>query len=151
MLQAYGVVEPDVHVQALDLSRSMDLVCNNLLCEKVGEACICRLSRVLERLSALEWLSLANNRLQSLPESLCSLPNLRHLDVSQNALVALPERMNSLKHLEYLDVRENTLASLPGSLLELPHLRHFAADGNPGLAQDSISRTLQERHRVHML
>ena len=115
------------------------------MCEKVGDACICRFSRVLERLTPLEWLSLAGNNLQSLPESLCSLPSLRHLDLSQNSLTELPDGMHALRHLEYLDVRDNSLQHLPGSLLELQHLRHLAADGNAGLADDRIARTLQER------
>lgn len=138
-------------MQALDLTSSPDLVCNNLMCEKVGEACICRLSRVLERLSGLEWLSLAGNNLQNLPESLCSLPSLRHLDISQNSLAALPNCINGLRNLEHLDVRGNSLMSLPGSLLELQHLRCFAADGNAGLEDDDTYRTLQERLRTPVL
>ena len=53
-------------VDSLDLQRSPDLLCVNLLCEKVGDPCICRLSRVLERLQHLQRLNLANNQLISL-------------------------------------------------------------------------------------
>jgi len=32
-------------MKALDLRGSADLLCVNMMCDKVGEACICRLSR----------------------------------------------------------------------------------------------------------
>lgn len=131
------------------MRRSSDLVCSNIMCEKVGEACICRLSRALERLPSLQWLSLAENSLETLPNSLSGLCHLQHLDVSQNSLTALPESMNNLRSLEVLDVRCNSLLRLPGSLLELQHLSHFAADGNAGLEADPTFRTLQERIRSH--
>ena len=40
-----------------------DLVCVNIMCERVGDACICRLSRVLERpsMQGLHTLRLAGN------------------------------------------------------------------------------------------
>lgn len=115
------------------------------MCEKVGEACVCRLSRVLDRLSALQWLSLAGNNLQCLPDSVCSLPSLQYLDVRQNALIALPEGMHGLRHLEYLDVSDNDLQSLPSSMLGLQQLRHFAASGNAKLRNDHVFQVLQQR------
>lgn len=123
----------------------MDLVCSNLMCEKVGEACICRLSRVLDRLPALQWLSLAANNLQCLPDSVCSLPSLQHLDVRQNALITLPEAIHGLRHLEYLDVSDNKLRGLPDSMLALQQLKHFVASGNPELRDDCVFQTLQQR------
>ena len=36
-------------MKTLDLRGSADLLCVNMMCEKVCEACICRLSRVLEK------------------------------------------------------------------------------------------------------
>ena len=116
------------HVQALLLSNSKDLVCSNLLCEKVsacslssaanwqqvlpcslcacvtsattnaqallvhqvGDPCICRLARVLERCQHLQELDLSHNRLTAVPGSAELLPQLRKLNVSHNKLVHVP-------------------------------------------------------------
>ena len=87
-------------VGSLDLQQSPDLLCVNLLCEKVGDPCICRLSRVLERLNHLENLNLANNQLISLPESIGQLKQLQYLDLSNNRLRSLPESTQQLVHLK---------------------------------------------------
>lgn len=42
------------HVRSLLLRRSEDLVCRNMLCEKVGEPCVCRLDLVLSRIPQLQ-------------------------------------------------------------------------------------------------
>ena len=84
----------------LNLQASPDLLCVNLMCEKVGAPCICRLSRVLEQLHYLEGLNLANNKLISLPESIGQLEQLRHLDLSNNNLQRLPASMQQLKQLQ---------------------------------------------------
>ena len=86
-------------VDSLDLQQSPDLLCVNLLCEKVGDPCICRLSRVLERLQHLQRLNLANNQLISLPESVGQLSQLRYLDLSHNKLTGLPDTMQHLRQL----------------------------------------------------
>ena len=87
--------------QALDLSRSEDLLCRNLVCERVGEPCICRLAVALERHAAtLAWLSLAGNGLTQLPAALTALPALRHLDLSANGLSALPAGFADLRSLQ---------------------------------------------------
>ena len=87
--------------QALDLSRSEDLLCRNLVCERVGEPCICRLAGALERHAAtLAWLSLAGNGLTQLPAALTALPALRYLDVSANELSALPAGFTDLRSLQ---------------------------------------------------
>ena len=90
-----------VKAQALDMSRSEDLLCRNLVCERVGEPCICRLAVVLERHAAtLAWLSLAGNGLTQLPAALTALPALRYLDVSANGLLALPDGFTDLRSLQ---------------------------------------------------
>lgn len=88
-------------MQALDLSRSQDLLCHNLVCEKVGQPCICRLAQVLERhAGSLRWLSLSGNALEQLPEALTGLPCLRYLDLSGNRLSALPQGFTNLRSLQ---------------------------------------------------
>lgn len=87
-------------VETLNLEDSPDLLCVNLMCEKVGDPCICRLSRVLEKLHHLEGLNLSGNKLISLPESIGQLERLRHLDLSNNNLQTLPNTMQQLKELQ---------------------------------------------------
>ena len=96
-----------MHAQELDLSGSPDLVCNNLLCEKVGDPCICRLSRALERLPQLLRLDLSGNGLTQLPDSLCTLRRLQHLDLRANRLSSLPAGIWDMQQLELLDLRGN--------------------------------------------
>ena len=45
-------------MRALDLRASADLRCVNMMCEKVGEACVCRVSRVLEKHGGERWAAL---------------------------------------------------------------------------------------------
>ena len=87
-------------VSTLDLQQSPDLLCVNLLCEKVGDPCICRLSRVLEKLSCLTHLNLSSNQLISLPDSIGQLTHLRRLDLSHNNLQTLPVTMQQLTQLK---------------------------------------------------
>ena len=87
-------------VNTLNLQESPDLLCVNLMCEKVGDPCICRLSRVLEKLHHLEGLNLAGNSLISLPESVGQLEQLQYLDLSNNNLQKLPKSMQQLRRLK---------------------------------------------------
>ena len=93
---------------ALRLRASEELVCTNMMCDRVGSSCLCMLSMVLERLGG----------------------NLRHLDLRNNDLERLPEVWR-LPRLETLDVGENRLAALPDELATMPHLRELRADANP--------------------
>ena len=55
---------------------------------------MCRLSRVLERLPAVEVLSLAGNGLPELPASLWNCRSLKKLDLSNNQLQILPGELS---------------------------------------------------------
>jgi hypothetical protein len=99
--------------QVLDLTASQDLLCMNLMCEKVGTPCICRLSLCLERLAAVETLSLANNSLTDIPSSLWHLTSLRELDLSRNCLQILHPDVQQLHNLRVI----------PSRLLSLERIR----------------------------
>ena len=99
----------------LRLRASTELICNNMLCEKVGETCLCKLSMCLERMHHLRHLDLRGNRLDRLPE-VWRLPHLETLDVRDNALESLPEELSSMKSLSVLQVEGNPLKSVPDSL-----------------------------------
>lgn len=87
-------------VEILDLQQSPDLLCVNLMCEKVGDPCICRLSEVLERLTQLKHLNLSQNQLTSIPESIGRLSQLVSLDLSNNKLTDLPSSLRGLTQLQ---------------------------------------------------
>lgn len=52
-------------VRALELVRSPDLRCRNIMCASAGGPCVCRLSSALDKLTSLEELDLRDNDLQS--------------------------------------------------------------------------------------
>ncbi|OQS01902.1 hypothetical protein THRCLA_21571 [Thraustotheca clavata] len=116
-------------VQKLVLRKSQDLVCRNLMCERVGEACVCKLSLVLERLPQLEELDVSENKLQMLPPSIFQLSKLKQLNVSGNMLTSQSlEQLGQLKELQILHVENNPkIEQLP--VKELPALKHIYARG----------------------
>ena len=101
-------------MRALDLTGSSDLLCVNMVCEKVGEPCVCRLSRVLERNGReLRSLVLAGNKLTQLPASVFELQHLQVLDLSENELTEIPADVVKLESLKILDVRNNPISGIP--------------------------------------
>jgi Leucine-rich repeat (LRR) protein len=71
----------------------------------------------LARLSALETLDLAHNKLSSLPAVLASLPALNLLDVSHNLLEALPVELAAHRSLQMIASHNPLRLELP--LLQL--------------------------------
>lgn len=117
-------------VRVLDLQASVDLQCRNLLCAKVGEACLCRLSLVLEKLVKVECVDLSCNGLDTLPEGLWKLTNLKELNVSHNKLPFLDEGIGQIKSLVSVSVSYNALSALPRALCDLEHLHSLDVRGN---------------------
>jgi len=59
---------------------------------------------------------LYTNRLQTLPNEIGQLQNLRVLALYENALNSLPESLANLKNLEFLDIRHNKLTEVIDSI-----------------------------------
>jgi len=124
---------------SLLLRASPDLVCNNLMCEKVTLGCACKLALSLGRLQHLRTLDISGNKLDVLPDSLWQPPvsdTLEDLNISGNRLRALPTRLTSLARLSSLDVTGNALhaSSIPwDALAQMTTLQHLRVlDGNDG-------------------
>ncbi|MDD5673448.1 MAG: leucine-rich repeat domain-containing protein [Chitinivibrionales bacterium] len=77
----------------------------------------------INRLSALQYLSLAGNDLEYLPNELCDLARLKRLDVRNNRLKELPHAIDKLAALEELNARNNQLETLPDEFYNLKSLR----------------------------
>jgi class 3 adenylate cyclase len=90
----------------------------------------------LGQLTQLEHLTIQNNRLTELPDSLGQLTQLRYLDISgeatpgNNPLIKLPESIGQLTQLRHLKASGNRLAELPESLGQVTHLRDLELRSN---------------------
>ena len=89
-------------------------------------------ARTLSGLAQLYSLSLARNRLSSLPpDLLADCPSLARLDLSHNQISAVPRLTFSRSHqLTSLDLRDNRLSRLAG-VAGLPHLQTLLLGLNP--------------------
>ena len=117
-------------ITELDLSSSDSFICKNMMCEYVGESCICRLAlwthQNQDKLSSLTTLNLARNALAKLPDTIFDFNTLEHLDLSFNQLEEIPASVKRLSSLSSLDLRGNPLrqdASNKELVHQLTHLQ----------------------------
>ena len=139
---------------ALLLSRSPDLRCVNIMCEKVGRGCGCRLALSLERMTVLTHLDVSHAGLDAVPDAVWGLaPRLQSLNLAGNGLTSLSAAgLSRLTHLAALDVSGNPLRELPWrALAALPALTELTATGlRVPLAADRLGmvEALREWRRV---
>jgi len=81
--------------------------------------------------TGLRWLTLTDNRIQSLPDALGERPLLQKLMLAGNRLDRLPESLAGASGLELLRLSANRLEDLPAWLPHLPRLAWLAWAGNP--------------------
>lgn len=79
----------------------------------------------------LRWLTLTDNRIQSLPGALGERPMLQKLMLAGNRLSELPESLIGASRLELLRLSANRFDDLPPWLAHLPRLAWLAWAGNP--------------------
>lgn len=115
-------------LRTLDLTAAPDLICSNVMCAKLLEPCLCRVTVVLQKLTHLETLNLSSNNLELLPEAISGdvLPKLKVLNVSRNRLVDLPEKIITHASLQEIHVCHNPLSIRCLTMLSnANHLRVF--------------------------
>ena len=83
---------------------------------------------VLAALTKLQTLSLAHNKLTTMP-SVSSLVKLEKLSVAGNALASLPHGVSKCASLEELDASDNPIRAIDPSLGALTRLRVLNVDG----------------------
>jgi hypothetical protein len=87
-------------LQGIALRASKDLICTNLMCEKVTQPCICRLELALQSVNNPEsilFIDISGNALTSLPPSLSRFTELKFLDLSENAFKIKPPLVMKLE------------------------------------------------------
>ena len=57
-----------------------------------------------------------NNRIEELPDEICTLPHVTHIKLDYNNLQALPFSFGSIRTLVYISASMNRLQELPDSL-----------------------------------
>lgn len=80
---------------------------------------------------ALRWLTLTDNRIETLPAALGERPSLQKLMLAGNRIAALPESLSAADSLELIRLACNRLDALPSWLTRLPRLAWIAYAGNP--------------------
>jgi Leucine-rich repeat (LRR) protein len=76
----------------------------------------------IEALTSLEWITIYNHTMDTLPVSITKLKNLRFLYLGNGLLSSIPDNMNQMTSLEFFDVDKNKFSSVPISLMSLPRL-----------------------------
>lgn len=79
----------------------------------------------------LHTLSLKNNKIQVIPESLGMMANLNHLTLSDNSICALPSSFAMMKKVDVLDLANNDFITVP-EVIQFMHLYgSLILSGNP--------------------
>ncbi len=79
----------------------------------------------------LRWLTLTDNRIETLPAALGERPLLQKLMLAGNRIAALPDSLSAAGNLELIRLACNRIDTLPGWLTRLPRLAWIAYAGNP--------------------
>ena len=127
-------------VTILDLTKSKDLLCVNMMCSEIGGPCACRLARFMEqsKWDSLEQLILAKNDLVQIPTA-ALVPSLKTLDISDNKISKLSsDHFEKLPNLETLICAGNPLdvETFEIAIAKLPRLRKLVMANNSNLTAD---------------
>jgi hypothetical protein len=79
----------------------------------------------------LRWLTLTDNQIEHLPDTLGERPLLQKLMLAGNRIAALPDSLSAADNLELIRLSCNRFDALPAWLARLPRLAWIAYAGNP--------------------
>lgn len=85
----------------------------------------------ISQLSNLRTLNLYNNKFAILPSVISKLVNLTTLHLENNNLESLPDEFSQLSELYSLDLSDNKFKEIPKCLGKMPKLRYLKFGGNP--------------------
>ena len=126
-------------VDEIALRASPELVCNNLMCEQIGGACVCKLERFMDSMDHVQSIDVGANALTVLPDSLWTRRTLEELDASDNRLTALSPQVAQLgDSLRVLRLAGNDLCGLPNELAQLEQLRELDVRRNTALTAADV-------------
>jgi hypothetical protein len=108
--------------------KEIDIIAKSEFITFLKEKC-CQKYTISE-LTNLKFLSISNNELTSLPDSIGNLINLTHLSIDNNNLTSLPDSIGNLINLEMLSIYNNNLTNLPKNIKNLTKLILVYADIN---------------------
>ncbi len=97
----------------------------------------------------LRSLTLTDNQIARLPDSLGERPRLQKLMLAGNRLTALPQALEQAHNLELLRISANDLAAFPDHILNLPKLAWLAFSGNPFSQSDISIKSVPEIPSSH--
>lgn len=98
----------------------VDLWNTGISVNALDEICQC----VLDSGFQVEWMSLINNELEELPESICRLTSLQNLGLSDNRLTGLPASLSNLR-LNKISIAHNRFSEIPPQVLGLRTIKRL--------------------------
>ncbi|WP_188315872.1 leucine-rich repeat domain-containing protein [Chitinophaga agrisoli] len=101
--------------------------------------------QLIATLKQLQYLALENGKLDSLPEAICSLPDIRTLNLCGNKFTKIPEGVRRMKQLDYLVMYDNEIREVPAWIGELTNLKTLILVRNK---IDSISPGIGRLHKL---
>ena len=81
-------------------------------------------------LSNLTDLYLSRNSFYNIPESICTIEQLKYLDLSHNYIQAVPQYLNQLKQIEYINLSFNKFSTLSKIFAQLSTLNKLSMHHN---------------------
>ena len=92
----------------------------------------------------LRWLTLTDNRITLLPDTIGNCIQLEKLLLAGNQLTTLPNSIERLTNLQLLRISANRFNAFPEQVMSLPKLAWFAFAGNPFSQSELASATIPE-------
>jgi hypothetical protein len=115
---------PVIHPMAFEFQKAYGLYLRAIRLVGCGVESIPE--EVFEKLHNLEVLTLTNNKLKALPDSICSMFYLKSLDIKDNEITHLPARIGRLAtNLTRIEMTNNKLELLPTSFAALQRIERI--------------------------